>query len=67
MVVVGKVVRWRYLKGPILYEAESELVTYVTVVTLLIITDITSVTLRTSYWYPSLAQHRQLRMGTARP
>ena len=54
-------------KGPILYEAESELVTYVTVVTFLIIKDVTSVTLRTSHWYPSLAQHRQLRMGTARP
>ena len=43
-------------KGLILYEvAESELVTYVTVVTPLIITDVTSVTLRTSHWYPSLA------------
>ena len=66
MVVVGKVVRWRYL-GQRVYEAESELVTYVTVVTFLIIKDVTSVTLRTSHWYPSLAQHRQLCMGTARP
>ena len=42
-------------KGLILYEADSELVTYVTVVTFLIIKDVASVTLRTSHWYPSLA------------